>query len=352
MKEIFVFGAGASYASTGTPLGKDLVWEYHQDCVLFYPLGSDSKRTSYSISEEQKDFEDLFCFLQSRPEFKKYANQLGRNIKEGMVSVFDVPKRYYIDELMNDLLKKGDEEYIRLIKRLTVKHIAGSSRGIRNDLYEKFVQSLSKKIASEVSLISFNFDCWLHEDFKKGIYFDYLLDFETIDPGRGKYEKGKGVPLIKLNGSMDWAFSQNTGKKHLFFWTIWSKTYYFNQEERNDIEIPEPYIFLPHQTKDESMQILWDRAKTELKQASKVTIIGYSFPDYDVDIIKLFQENVNPAIELEVVDLARSSNEQEGIKTKYKKLFPNIDIAKVKFCFDGFEGYIEKIKEIVNGVVI
>jgi hypothetical protein len=100
------------------------------------------------------------------------------------------------------------------------------------------------------------------------------------------------------------------------------------------------------------MQILWDRAKTELKQAAKVTIIGYSFPDYDVDIIELFQENITPATELEIVDLAQSLDEQEGVRIKYKKLFPDVDIANVKFCFDGFEGYIEKIKKGVNGAIV
>jgi len=169
MKEVFVFGAGASYASAGTPLGKNLVWTYHQDCALFFPIGSNGKPTNDSIEEERRHFTDLLAFLRSRPEFMKYANQFERNINEGMVSNFYIEKSYHIDELMNELQKEDNKDSIRLIKRLTAKHIAGSSRGIKNDLYEKFVQSLLGKTASDVSVISFNFDCWLHENFRKNI---------------------------------------------------------------------------------------------------------------------------------------------------------------------------------------
>ena len=101
MKELFVFGAGASHASTnqGTPLGKDLLWTYYPDCVLF-PLIENDKPTNDSVSEELKCFEDLFLFLRSRPEFIKYVNQLERNVKDGMISYFNVEKKYYVDELI------------------------------------------------------------------------------------------------------------------------------------------------------------------------------------------------------------------------------------------------------------
>lgn len=356
MKEIFVLGAGASHASAGTPLGKDLVWTYHQDCVLYHTLGSNGRRTNDSISEEQKDFKTLFDFLQSRPEFKKYANQLESNINEGVVSCFDVPKRYYIDELMKDLQKEDNSTVIKLIKQLTVKHITESSTG--KELYREFGKYLARRSALDVSVISINFDCLLHEEFKNNnvyreVYFDYLIDFNNIADSRRSYNKKNGIPLLKLNGSLDWAYNLQTNTIQLLHWSIKPEVYYSNNNGM------EPYIFLPYQTKDKSMQILLNRAKTELKQASKVTIIGYSFPDCDSEIYReLFKEikdSIGQGIELEVVDLAQSTNEQEGIKTKYKKLFPNIDIAniaKVKFFFDGFEGYIEKIKEVVNGVVI
>ena len=101
--------------------------------------------------------------------------------------------------------------------------------------------------------------------------------------------KGNGIPLIKLNGSLDWAVNLKTGEKYLFFWYIRPETYYFKHEEQNDIEVAEPYFILPHQTKDESMKILRDRARAELRQGFKVTIIGYSLlKDKSNDISRFF----------------------------------------------------------------
>lgn len=347
MKEIFVFGAGASYASAGTPLGKDLVWTYHRDCVLFHPLGSDGRRTNDSIKEEQEEFEDLRRLLRSRQEFEKYDDQLERDMKESMTSNLDVPKRYYVDELMRDLQKENNEEMIVLIKRLTVKHIIGATNGQGNRLYREFCNRLNGKSVSEVCVFSMNFDCHLHEEFKennvyKPVCFDYLLEleFEDIAPSRRFYKKcqGKGIPLIKLNGSLDWAYNRKTNKINLLHWHI-SDTDYFNDGGMLNNEI-EPYIFLPHQQKDKLIKPLWDKAEAELRQATKITIIGYSFPDYDTDVLELFQKNIKPEAELEIVDLLRNSNAQEHVKSKYRELFSKV--ANVKFDFGGFQGYMAR----------
>ena len=36
--KVFVFGAGASYASGRTPLGKDLIWSYFLDCSTLFRI--------------------------------------------------------------------------------------------------------------------------------------------------------------------------------------------------------------------------------------------------------------------------------------------------------------------------
>lgn len=345
MKEIFVFGAGASHASTrgGTPLGKDLVWTYHPDCALLSAMGSNGQPTPDSVKVEQNHSADLQSFLKSRSEFNKYADQLNRDIKTAMVSSFNVEKKYYIDELMKDLTKTGDGEaarIIQLIKRLIVRHIVESSLGRGNDLYEKFVQSLSGKSSDEVCVISMNFDCLLHEDFKKGIYFYYLLDFKKIDPNRKSYQKDGGLPLIKLNGSLDWEFDSRENEINLRHWHIGEETYYPCDGQANSSTGTEPYIFLPHQTKDKLTKMLWDKAGEALKHADKITIIGYSFPDYDKDVIELFRQNVNAKMEWDVIDKPENSKEQDALQNKYKELFPNIPNERINFDSGGFEEYI------------
>jgi len=327
MKEIFILGAGASHASAGTPLGRDLVWRYYQDCSGLY----DSKE------DEKKHFKTLLSFLETEPEFKKYCESVEEMMNTQYIWELNVAKRYYVDELMKDLLKKNNDDAIKLIKRLTVEHITESGNGKGNQLYKDFGQFLSEKSTSEVCVISLNFDCWLCEDIKKDIRFDYLLDFDDIDKSREFYKENQGtsISLIKLNGSIDWESNSTTGKIKLSHKQIRPNDYY------SGVEV-EPFIFLPHQQKGVLMKPLWDRAKRELKQAFKLTIIGYSFPDYDEDIKRLLQESIDSRVELEVVDLAQYLNKQGEIKIKYKKLFPNI--ANVKFCFDGFQKYLERTR--------
>ena len=51
MKHVYIFGAGASAASAGTPLGRDLVWTYPIDCGGLVPYDDNG------IPELQEDNE-------------------------------------------------------------------------------------------------------------------------------------------------------------------------------------------------------------------------------------------------------------------------------------------------------
>ncbi len=190
-----------------------------------------------------------------------------------------------------------------------------------------------------MSVISFNFDCLLHEEFKnsnvyKPVYFDYVMPFSSIDPARKNYSQQNGIPLIKPHGSLDWAFNPETKEIKLLHWLIKPDTYYLNHDGI------EPHIFLPHQIEDGSMQVLWDRAKKELTEADKITIIGYSFPDYDNgQVLKLFDQ-VDSKTDWEMIDYIENPNLQGGIRDKYPKLLPNININRIKFWFEGFQGYM------------
>ena len=330
MKEVFIFGAGASHASAKTPLGQDLVWTYFSDCFEF------------NVESNRKKFGSLLNFFQSNPKWKEYADELKRCINASTNQIFNVDKKYYVDELMNDLQKKGDKESIKLIKRLTFEHIAETANEPKTkglSLYQQFAQSLTERSPSEVSVVSFNFDCLLHEEFKvtnvyRPVYFDYIIPFNSVNSGRSYYNRQKGIPLIKLHGSLDWAFNSEKKQIHLLHWLIKPETHYLN----NDKE--EPYIFLPYQQVDELIKPLRNQAKEELKKADTITIIGYSFPDCDEEeIIDLFQ-NVNPKAEWEVINYVEDFDLEKRNKTqdRYKKFLSSF--KSVKFNFDGFESYI------------
>lgn len=343
MKEVFVLGAGASHASAETPLGKDLVW----------------KIPSLVEEEEQRYLKDLLRLVQLIPKLSKYIPQVKRMLKTGYLESIKIDKEDYIDELMEDLQKEGGSESAKgmtqgsikeskkLIKRLTITQIVKSSRG--NELYRKFGEYLAERSASEVSVISFNFDCLLREEFRQNnhfrkVYFDYLLEFDSIAKNRKRYNEKDGIPLIKLHGSLDWAFNPKTDTIELRYWRIQPDTYYFDNSEI------EPYIFLPHQQRGSRAEVLWNGAKEELSHADKITIIGYSFPAYDQeDVFELFK-NVNSKATWEVIDSYEKGRQDKGereneIRNKYNSLFPEIPESKLHVNVEGFEEYVKLMEQ-------
>jgi len=316
MNEVFVFGAGASYASGGTPLGKDLVWNYYADCSTMHAIGHNGRPSNADLEEKRKDFVDFGNFLLKIQD--RYPGLSGINQKwnEAMenAEVFypDIEKPYYIDEIMEDLVSAAQHsDEVRLIKRLAGNHIAESANIHANAYYKKFVKSLKGKTRDEISIISFNFDCLLRDDLEDRIHFDYLIDFENIDSRRCFYEPGHGIPLIKLHGSLDWRLEAQTGSISLLPW-VWGESYG-----------GEACIFLPHEHINKKILKLWDAAAQYIKSAEKITFIGYSMPTYDKDAMRLFQENIQQGAHIKVIDCAQATID------RYKASFPAYKIEGV-----------------------
>ena len=99
MKHVYVFGAGASTASADTPLGRDLVWNYHLDCGLMVPINNGVP----DLSEENENFTNFRKFLELcssiYPEFKNLIKEWdGRG--ELIFHLYDrIEKKHYVDEL-------------------------------------------------------------------------------------------------------------------------------------------------------------------------------------------------------------------------------------------------------------
>ncbi len=174
MKQIYVFGAGASNASGRAPLGKDLVWSYFEDCSTWYEIGHNGKPASRDLEEKRKEFIAFGEFLKSVadifPNISEY-DKWQRCMNDALMYIPRIEKKYYIDEIMEVLYKRGDTKNIKLIKKLTVEHITKTTYTGQNLLYKKFVESLEGKGSEEVTIISFNFDCLLHEDFRRNKSF-------------------------------------------------------------------------------------------------------------------------------------------------------------------------------------
>jgi len=309
MSELFVFGAGASHASGATPLGKDLVWNYYEDCSTWYEIGSNERPSESDLEHKRKEFSDFGEFLKRikyrYPDLSEISKKWERAMNAGETFIPNIAKTYYIDEIMEHLIQEAKHKNeVGLIKRIAAQHITKTSIGRSNGFYKKFVKSLKNKNRENISIISFNFDCLLRDDLDDQIYFDYLINFDEIDSRRCFYKAGRGIPLIKLHGSLDWQWDSHSDIMTLL------------PDEWHDGCGGEPRIFLPHENANCSINRLWEMAADLIKRTEKITFVGYSLPEYDQDAIKLFQSNTHDATRIEVIDIS------QDIINRYKTLFP------------------------------
>lgn len=345
MKEIFIFGAGASKASADTPLGSELVWYYHSDCSYLLPIIK-------GIPDTREDVARFAPFDKFLEIVTKYYSELKPEIvrwKTRGEAVYDpssfLKKTLYVDEILQRLQEKGDQEGTEHIRKLIFKHLVGSSFDRSAGLYQEFIEKVLKDRASEdITIISFNFDFILHEDFKSGVSFDYFMPFDWVEPVRDQvYCKGKVFPLLKLNGSLDWGICQSCGRIHLYFHHM-KEDFYDKQlcKVEGCKGNVSPFIVIPHQQNVEKIKGVWTKAQRELKEAQKVTVIGYSFPAYDNGIINLFKKSLRSDVDIEVVDYNFNPEDvgvAKKIESKYHAMFPYLK-KDVKVSLSGFKGYL------------
>ena len=269
-----------------------------------------------------------------------------------MFFLSNIGKKHYIDEMLWILYQRDDHDGIELVRKLIFEHLAETSllaanihRLYMDTLYGKFTKKIMmQRQEEEASIISFNFDVLLHEDIDLESCFDYRMKFDWIDPNRDKiYARSNPIKLIKLNGSLDWGICPSCDKIHLYHTHLFG-SFYNNKEctSRCNSSI-QPFIVIPHERYKEIIDPLWILAEEELKSAYKVTVIGYSFPEYDKKVIDLFASALTSDVLLEVVTHCEGYEHKDRTRAttnlKYKRLFPALE-NKINICLNGFQGYL------------
>ena len=356
MKELFVFGAGASYASGGAPLGKDLGWRYFHDCCGFREC-KEGTLTPTDADREEKTrqysiwIRFLSCVQDHFPEaiepkgVREKAIEVLSSIESDAVPSY-LPKQYYIDEILKEFQEKADTECARIVKQLIFAHIAETTKS-HNRLYDTFLEAkLKDKSIDDIAIISFNFDTLLSRNEGEETYFDYRIDFSDIDHHRGyyKYNKSRSFPLLKLHGSIDWQFCPKCKTINLDFphhrWNYTDRPC----KDKNCDGVLEPLIITPYEKQnDKGIESLWREAEESLREAEKITIIGYSFPEYDTEVMDLFKK-MDSNVKLKVIDFCEKKEEYSAklteVEQKYKRIFTHIK-KDMEISLDGFENYLK-----------
>jgi len=106
-----------------------------------------------------------------------------------------------------------------------------------------------------------------------------------------------------------------------------------------------PFIIPPVLVKAELavhpvLSVVWKLAYEQLKAAKTVTFIGYSLPVTDLASRTLFSETLkDKAAQVQIVNLGRTNEDENRIKSAYQSLLPNLPHAN--FSFSGASAWIE-----------
>lgn len=153
----------------------------------------------------------------------------------------------------------------------------------RRDLLSEWLRSAT--CSHDVRFITFNYDVVLEQlCLHSGFRFEYLerqSDADTCAPS---------IPLRKLHGSINWQeYDGECSSSNARMWHLYSRmgrsVYAFPEVERCRYGASGkiPVLIPPAADKkyDELFQILWTIASREIQTASRILIVGYSFPPID-----------------------------------------------------------------------
>jgi len=367
---VFVFGAGASHAVAGLPLGLDLVWKYAFATADF--KSPDDGLTC----EESQCYQFLRLMGRYFPELEGESARYLREFAEPNYIYYpvDLEKRHHVDELLKSLFKAGDVSGVDSARTLIAEHLVSmypsysyvfsTQDAHRADyrplsLYEKLVKELRDR-DDQVSIISFNFDTLLHEDNRKEVFLDYQIKFDCMCEGRKfyvddwrVYPNVRRIPLIKPHGSLDWRRCTKCRRLNLTWFRHTLERYRKAkcQHCREPIDL-HPLIVVPHedQPEPEVFNPLWEQTEACLQQADELIVIGYSFPDYDTRAHELFAK-VNPRAATTIVDFAGpvdAAQRKRYWQRRISKIMPQCT-GSLEIYLDGFELWLKDEFDITRG---
>lgn len=213
----------------------------------------------------------------------------------------------------------------------------------QHNCYGKLVNNLLD-IREKNCFITFNYDLLLDKALSLNIHHllgDYNLDFATVND-YAAYERisnknraENDVDILKLHGSLNWAHCPSCREIHLTHYQTYKFT--FKKMCRKCKTALSPLLIPPAYRKHSErygLDRLWKKAADILSIADSITIIGYSFPDGDVEVKWLFKRSLARGQKKPKLILAEPSS---SVRQKITGLFGN----KIKevVAFKNFEQF-------------
>jgi hypothetical protein len=157
-------------------------------------------------------------------------------------------------------------------------------------------------------------------------------EFESDKPFVNESKDHKGVELLKLHGSLNWAHlvleeddmrQRVTGRGFGGVYVVNSKNILWNLPQwinKGNLETLAPAIIPPIPKKSQFLDMaaydgVWKLAARRLNEATRITIAGYSFPPTDLEACNLLKDNSSNLIYINVI------NPDESVCERVKRVY-------------------------------
>jgi len=308
---LYVFGAGAS-KHVGAPLTKDFLWEGFS--LLPFPDAYDVSTQKSKIVAKLVDTlcgSGLETCVQDALDHHVWRPSEIPSVNiEDLLSFVDLAVRRGETWLPFEDLQDALHEFIfTTLEQTTSLYYSDHYRGRKDgeldhnrNYYDKLVDYIIP--VDEINcLITFNYDLFLDQVLSinnHALLGDYNIEFADVE-NFPQYERllfkqrrDGDVDLLKLHGSLNWAWCLRCQRLLL--------AYYRRYRRIPDQSCPTcrnsqllPVLVPPTLLKQLDIQELvtvWHRAEYFLERADTLTIIGYSFPDADIEAKWLFKRSI------------------------------------------------------------
>lgn len=348
-KDIIILGAGASKAE-GAPKQSELIkYFYARYKSRAFPL------------EKQKLYDDTIRFFKNfyGIQFNEPLNNIEFPTFEEVLGLLDLAisrKEYFgvhiktiqslmamrknlvflIAEVLKDSLWRHNQHHQNLIRRLKIEGLLDTTSFI----------SLNYDIIIDNQILQLNlYDEKIHYEIDYGV--EFLKDYEAMS--RDKTMK-KSISLYKLHGSLNWLYCHScislklTEKRKGASMIYGHNIMCVNDNCRANYQ---PIIIPPTFFKVISnyyLRQIWHKAELALRNADRIFICGYSFPDADVHIKYLIKRaelyrKYCPVVHIINWHDNKSEVEVEEEKNRFLRFFK--DKGKVHYRKLSFEEFCE-----------
>lgn len=337
MNKVFILGAGAS-----KPAGAPLINEFFSEGIFHLKLGTASP-------DNLDNYKYFFEYLKTKYGFDIYKSDPLAFVEDTKINIeqilSDIEKEISSGNKYLEDTRKEAVRFVFITLENAVKYV---SDGSKNNCYPDFVKKNIDIINNDCTVITFNYEIMLERALPRG-YFSYGINVDKDNiinfPSYEKYYKGN-LLLLKLHGSLNWAVCFNCKKIHLF----WSQRYddIFKKRCKSCNSNLEAVLIPPTRVKSNhlkgiwkgiGLEKLWRIAKEKITSAGEITIIGYSFGEYDNEATGLILDAIKANIKKPILYIADPNAE-----IIYSKIIAHSMLKRNHFekvcLFSGFKEYL------------